>query len=441
MADSSFIVLLFQLFKSNLVLIVFTFIIKHLLRNKYGSGISHIPGPSLAAWTDLWRVNNVRKGKSHMTMIELHKKYGKLVRTAPNVIDVSDAAEIPKIYDIKGAFYLILSVLWKGKAQMSLFSSRDQVYHRELKRKAGNMYSMTSLLEMEDSIDECTALFVKILGELADKGEAMDLGAWLQYYAFDVIGEISFNKKFGFLEKGGDLDDMMATIDGILFYSTVIGQVPYLHPFLLGNPLLPVFVPQVESWNHVVNFTVQAMKARSDSGSPKKETSKDMLSRCLSANLSEDDILILLSTNVFAGSDTTAIALRSTIYHLLKNPSCLSTVLEELDANSHRLSSFITYKESKDYLPYMNAALKEGMRVHPSVGLLLERYVPKGGATICGAYIPEGTTVGINAWTVHFDEKVFEDPESFRPERWLTRDEKKLAEMEKSFFSFGAGSR
>jgi hypothetical protein len=64
-----------------------------------------------------------------------------------------------------------------------------------------------------------------------------------QYYAFDVVGEISFGIKFGFLEKGGDVDGMIALIDGMLLYASICGQVPEAHPFLLGNPLFPILIP------------------------------------------------------------------------------------------------------------------------------------------------------------------------------------------------------
>ena len=75
-----------------------------LFRNKYGYGLNQIPGPALAGYTKLWRVNNVRKGQAHRTMIHLHRKYGKVVRTAPNVIDVADPAMIPVIYNLKGEY-------------------------------------------------------------------------------------------------------------------------------------------------------------------------------------------------------------------------------------------------------------------------------------------------------------------------------------------------
>ncbi|EAW12137.1 uncharacterized protein ACLA_060970 [Aspergillus clavatus NRRL 1] len=63
------------------------------------------------------------------------------------------------------------------------------------------------------------------------------------------------------------------------------------------------------------------------------------------------------------------------------------------------------------------AVLKEPMRLHPSIGLILEREVPKGGVTICDKHILSGTIVGINAWVLHRDARVYPDPDSFVPER------------------------
>jgi hypothetical protein len=104
MLDSSIFTTVVQFVKAYPLLITLVLITIYLLRNKYGSGLNHIPGPPLAGWTKIWRLNDVRKGQAHMTAIELHKKYGKLVRTAPNVVDVSDPSMIPVIYNIKGDF-------------------------------------------------------------------------------------------------------------------------------------------------------------------------------------------------------------------------------------------------------------------------------------------------------------------------------------------------
>ena len=74
--------------------------------------------------------------------------------------------------------------------------------------------------------------------------------------------------------------------------------------------------------------------------------------------------------------------------------------------------------------------MKEAMRLHPSVGFGLERYVPAGGATICGHYLPAGTVVSMNAWSVHQNKHVFgDDAQEFRPERWIDADEEALKRM------------
>jgi len=156
------------------------------------------------------------------------------------------------------------------------------------------------------------------------------------------------------------------------------------------------------------------------------------------------DIVVALSTNVFAGSDTTAIALRSVIYHLCRNPEKMQKMIQELDAADKAgcLSETISYKESQTHLPYFAAVLKEAMRMHPSVGLLMERHTPPEGATLCGHDIPGGTIVGINPWVLNYDPENFAEPERFIPERWLGGDEADIKTKENILmFNFGAGAR
>ena len=338
---------------------------------------------------------------------------------------------------------------------MNIFSTRDPQEHRDQKRKIANAYSLSNLLQSEDAIDGCSMQFMDRLSEFAGRGQSVDLGAWLQYYAFDVVGEVTFASKFGFLEKGTDVDGMMKAIEGMLTYAALCGQVPEYHKVLLGNPLFTALMPAMETWNQVLLFTLKAINGRA---SIKRDGElinadvggRDMLSRWAyvkssdTDKMSTRDIVVHLSTNVFAGSDTTAIALRAIIYFLCRNPSAMTKVVEEID-NADRqgkLSQPISFKETSNSLPYMGAVVKEAMRLHPSVGFLMERHTPRGGATICGENIPGGTIVGINPWVTCRNEGIFPDPEAFKPERWLESPEAHLKEMESLLsLNFGAGSR
>jgi hypothetical protein len=90
--------------------VIFIVLIYH-IANRYRFGLAHIPGPWLASVTDLWRLVTVTKGSSHEVDLELHRRYGPLVRLAPNLISVADPAEIPTIYGISSKFYKVIDTL------------------------------------------------------------------------------------------------------------------------------------------------------------------------------------------------------------------------------------------------------------------------------------------------------------------------------------------
>lgn len=82
-------------------------------------------------------------------------------------------------------------------------------------------------------------------------------------------------------------------------------------------------------------------------------------------------------------------------------------------------------------MPYLQAVIKEALRLHPATGLPLWRVVPEGGAEISGQYFPAGTTVGLNTWVAHYSEEVFgPDAAVFQPERWTESSEEEIKKMD-----------
>lgn len=85
-------------------------------------------------------------------------------------------------------------------------------------------------------------------------------------------------------------------------------------------------------------------------------------------------------------------------------------------------------------LHYLQACLKEAMRVRPAVGLNITRLVPPEGAELDGHFFPGGTSVACNGWVLHRDREIFgHDADDFRPERWL-EDEERAKRMERYMF-------
>lgn len=163
-------------------------VILHAITVRFQPTLRRVPGPYWAAWSNLWRCRDAFQGEAHVSSIELHRKYGKLVRVGPNAISVSDPEMIPVIYNTSGeftktGFYPLQSITWHKRQQVNVFSTRDEAVHREMKRKTATAYTAHALLKMEREIDECGDLLVEQMRKCVHAGKTFDLGAWLLYYS------------------------------------------------------------------------------------------------------------------------------------------------------------------------------------------------------------------------------------------------------------------
>lgn len=122
----------------------------------------------------------------------------------------------------------------------------------------------------------------------------------------------------------------------------------------------------------------------------------------------------------------------------------MKRVVEEIQQADRegKLSPLVSYRESTTHLPVVQAAIKEGIRLHPSTSLMLERFAPPEGAQFDDYFLPGGTIVGMCCWASARDENTFYDAHGYHPERWLDAELEHLKRMESVLeFNFGAGSR
>ncbi|KAF1839795.1 cytochrome P450 [Decorospora gaudefroyi] len=437
----------------------------YLLSNRYRYGLHRIPGPLLASFTDLWRLVQVWKGRPELTQIELHEQNGPIVRLGPNCISIADPDAIKTIYAhkrgyVKSDFYPVQQTVAKGQRLETLFSTTNDAFHAKLRRAVGNAYAMSSLIQFEPLVDSTITTFLAQLEQRfasrtdGDEGGVCDFGLWLQYFAFDVIGELTFSKRLGFVDKGMDVDGIIGDLERLLNYVAPVGQLPILDKIFVKNPLR-LWISKLGLTNTttpVAAFARARMAERSSETEEKSQAegtkSRDFLSRFQEAHrkdpafMTQQRVLAVTVANMFAGSDTTAITLRTIFYNLLLNPTLLQRLMNELESNDIFSETGLTTWSKVHDLPYLSAVIKEALRCHPAAGLSLERIVPPTGLAVCGHFIPGGTIVGCNAWVLHRNERVFgAQPELFRPERWIEATEEKKNEMNNLLFSFGAGTR
>lgn len=108
-----------------------------------------------------------------------------------------------------------------------------------------------------------------------------------------------------------------------------------------------------------------------------------------------------LTSNIFAGSDTTAISLRAMIWFLLHNPDSWERFLRELRErrDAGLISNPIRFDEAESW-PYLQAIMYEAMRLHPPFAVHLPRVVPKGGMVSNGIFIPANVSQSASFPTV-----------------------------------------
>ncbi|KAE8147819.1 cytochrome P450 [Aspergillus avenaceus] len=403
---------------------------------------------------------HVRQGHSQRVLHDLHKKYGPVVRIAPNVVDLDFPGLIKTIYNTKSdyrktEFYHGSSAKSNGKIIYNLFSECDPEVHARQKRPIAKFYSMTGVLPLESHIDEVISYFCQRLEEGfvdgSNAGKTCKLEQWLSYYTWDVVGKATFSELIGYLQHGHDFDGTIATSDKAMDYFSLIGQLPVLDHLLDKNPVYRIGPP---SFGNITNISIQHLVSRRQG----KETSAhdpskpDFLDRFIDAAAKHPDvvddaqIISYLMINMIAGADTTAIALTAALYFSLRSRSVWTRLQQEIPALQ---GSVVPYHTATSY-PYLTAVIREAMRMHPGVSMTLERYVPVEGLTLpTGQYIPQGCIVGMNPYVVARNRSIWgEDAEVFRPERWLrdpreSEDEyqARLRLMNASDLAFGAGSR
>jgi cytochrome P450 len=436
----------------------------------------NIPGPFLAQFTDLWRFLLVTGRSSQETYLKLHKKYGDLVRIGPNCISISKPDLIPSIYGIgkgyvKSDFYTVWQNIVNGKRVASMVFTTDEAQHAAMKKPIAASYSLSTLKEFEPLLDSTTAVFLSRLDELfASTGKVCDMSAWLQWYAFDVIGELTFSKRLGFLESAKDIDGIISSVSWNFDRCSALGQMPWLDSLTYKNPIYLRFFAKPVS-NPILIYGRKLMEERvkgvDEDGRPEVEikdpkleekvlhgtipSKPDFLSRFLALHEEQPDVvtdnrlLAYLFMNINAGSDTIGSTIRAVFYYLLKNPESLQQLLEELQEaqmSGNLTIPLPTWAECQS-LPYLNAVIKEALRLNPALALPMERIVPDGPGLKIGYHtLPPGTIVGMNPWVLQRDRRIFgEDAEEWNPGRWLSKEEERVKYMDHHILSFGAGKR
>jgi len=263
----------------------------------------------------------------------------------------------------------------------------------------------------------------------------------------------SFTEPWGFVKNSRDERGMLASWRQGLDYFGFAGRFVFFRDHIMTIPILnPWLLPRTSNESGMGYLMSEADKHVSQREEDLKNEiyvdRPDFLQHCLDARIDghpltpwqkRSHVTLLIQ----AGADTTGTGLGSTLRFLVTQSDKLQRAESEIRKCDQQglLSTPIKYEETRKYLPYFVACIKESLRLNPPVTNLFPRVIGKGGKSILGHYIPEGTEVTSYAHVVQRDPDLYApDPNNYRPERWLESQTKAL-EMDAANFSFGLGPR
>lgn len=298
------------------------------------------------------------------------------------------------------------------------------------------------------------------------------------------------SKRIGYLDHGYDFDGTLAASEAAAVYLVTVGMNPVLDHFFDKNPVRRIGPP---TYTNVANLAVKLLTERltgQDAHDSKSNTDfmdlyieaqgqypeivdNPMIVSCKfrsclthypqqspllevrSHRVTDPAPTIDMIVNLAAGADTSAAALRSIFYLTLSHPPVYAKLRAAILAapfaqpNTPTLHLPAPYAQARA-IPYLEAVIREALRLFPGEMFPQERVVPPGGLTLPdGQFVPAGTVVGFTSYVMGRNKAVWgDDAEEFRPERFLKAEGEEEGEFEARMrrvndcdLTFGMGSR
>ncbi|KAJ6480316.1 cytochrome P450 [Mycena sanguinolenta] len=408
--------------------------------------LSKYPGPVLCKISKLWLAFVVSRGNLHLYTQELHVEYGPVIRIGPNELSVTDISLLPSILGSNG---MPKGPLWGGRkivrtratnsqeaALANLISCRDPKLHAEARKAWNRAFIPAAIKGYEPMLIRRVAQLVEAIGARSDA--SVDLSQWLSFFSFDFMGDIVFGGGFE-LMRDGDKDGLWHTLERGIYLPALTEQIPWCVDFI---PYLPMIGKEK---NALGRFAFNQATRRLHAGS----VHNDLFYYLMDDKRTDAQpySFPLVVTNsvlaIIAGADTTATVLANTFFLLSSHPESYRCLQRELDEAFPLGGAEPTDALLLSRLPYLNAVIKESLRLLPPVPTSLQRAPTIGtGSKVLGDsfIIPEGTSVVVPPYAIHRDPRYFSpSPEKYIPERWLAKDDSKFHVTEDAFLPFSMG--
>ncbi|KFG79548.1 putative elymoclavine monooxygenase [Metarhizium anisopliae] len=405
----------------------------------YFHPLRNVPGPKLAALTNFYAFywNWIRDEGYSKRFGALHKHYNSpIIRIGPNSVHTNQ----PEYFDV---IFKVGSKWKKSDSFYKYFNGLDAMIdpaqYRTYRSHLAPLYAQRAVNDLAPKLHkDLLSSAAKMEGHIKT-GEAVNMVKVLRTLSTSMILHNLYSHDISLIEYDG-YHPFLEAFEQLMTQSWLFVSYP-LPAMLLGlipgtsfakfNASFTTFMKYCKDWN---DEDMRIQKLAED-----QELRDSHMKRYLamdSNDSAKDKVVPNPLEDIFnfvaGGSDTTSYTLACAFFYILSSPEIHAKLVKELDENAPFIRDTFDYIKIQN-LSYLNAVIKETLRISVPVPGCLPRIVPGGGTTLGSVYLPAGTAVSISQQSISFHETIFPSPEKFIPERWLGNEAQRLDKWNVAF--------
>lgn len=417
--------------------------------NIYLHPLAKFPGPPLARVSIYWKayIECITSQSFCHYLVELHRHYGDVVRVAPNELHFANPQSYHDIYNNRNK--------WDKEAQLYKSFNEDRssfgflTYAEAKNRKdvLSRSFSAAAIESAEELLINETRALCAAFARQTKASKGSNLFHAFRCLSTDVITTFCFGKPIHAIDAPGFNAPIVLAMDASLPICIFFKYSTLFKNFIMKSPpwLSKKLSPQTAGLADLNQLLLQQINDLTADPEKLKFLPHNMTiyHRLLDKDAYRDKTVPSAGSLydegqalMYGGADTVGNTLMVGTFHLLKQPEKLQKLREELLTAWPLLSGDGPTLRDLEKLSYLNAIIKESLRLSSGVTTGLLRVVPASGATITGIAVPPGTHVACGSTFVHYNASIFPDPEKFIPERWLQSNE-----LDQWLVAFSRGSR
>ncbi|KAI0812084.1 cytochrome P450 [Xylaria sp. FL0064] len=389
------------------------------------------PGPLVAKVSDAYAGCHAIAMQLHLrTYLDL-KRYGPVIRHGPNKLVFSSAEALRDIYGNERITKSHVYELTITSGKPSIFNALDRLVRRDKRRFIGQAINEKAMRSFEPTMLGEINIFIDQLLHAAQTSAPVNMTDVTKRLGADIVGHLAFGYALN-MQTDPTYRFMLRGLAVGSYQNNSFMQFLMLKKLGLHNLLVLAGFSKRMKYKEMLQKMItsrlaQEKHAQSDLYSFVADHLDDPSNGVTTSELWSEALFFFP-----AGGDTTTTAISALFFYLSRNPDVyerLATEVRQRFASDAEIRGGTKLASCR----YLRACIDETLQLYPD-----EQGKP---FVVDGHVIPPGTQVGVNIYALHHNENYFNDPFSFRPERWLTEDQATLSRMHSAFGAFSLGPR